>query len=106
MLLLQRTYSQWIEYTDIKHDHFWSYTQQCNTASNVSSGRWQQCDQKYYDKKSFDNRQRHNLFEKTPNKDMGYLDLSAWSEYYDIVVSTIDSGLQRHMDYKNDNHTN
>ena len=37
---------------------------------------------------------------------MGYPDLSASFEYYDIVVSTIDSELRWHMDYKNDDRTN
>jgi hypothetical protein len=37
---------------------------------------------------------------------MGYPDLSASFEYYDIVVSKIDSELRRHMDYKNDDRTN
>ena len=32
--------------------------------------------------------------------------LSASFEYYDIVISTIDSELQRHKDYRNNDRTN
>ena len=61
---------------------------------------------KYHGKKSFGNREWQNLFAKTLNKSMGYLDLRASFEYYDIIVSTIDSELRQHIDHKNEDRTN
>ena len=45
----------------------------------------------YYHKKSFGNRERQNLFAKALNKNMSYPDLRVSFEYYEIIVSAIDS---------------
>ena len=52
----------------------------------------------FYGKSAFADKQRNNLFAKHLNHAIGFPNLNAYFEYYDIMITSCDVHINRHMD--------